>query len=198
MKTYDRSYYDHWYRSRAVVITPESRERKVHLAVSAAEFVLSRTIRSVLDVGCGEGLWRSVVKGMRPDIDYTGIDPSEYVVRRFGARRNIRLGDFASLGQLGLHRKYDLIVCADVLAYVSDSGLKRGLTALRQLLRGVAYLEAYTTDDDVVGDLDGWQRRSGAEYRKAFDRAGLVACGLHCWVAREQVHLLGELERCSD
>jgi SAM-dependent methyltransferase len=196
VKTYDRSYYDHWYRSRAVVITPESRRRKVHLAVSATEFVLSRPIRSVLDIGCGEGLWRAVLKKMRPDVDYTGIDPSEYVVRRFGAQRNIRLGDFASIGQLGLRRKFDLIVCADVLAYVSDTELKSGLAALRTLLRGVAYLEAYTTADDVVGDLEGWQRRSEVAYRKAFRRAGLIGCGLHCWVPREQLHLLGALERC--
>ncbi|MGH7467272.1 MAG: methyltransferase domain-containing protein [Longimicrobiales bacterium] len=197
MKQYDQSYFDRWYRSRAAVVTPVSRARKVRLAVAAAEFVLGREIRSVLDVGCGEAPWRAVLRRLRPKVDYLGVDASEYVVRRFGQRRNIRHGSLGTLGRMRLKRRYDLIVCADVIAYVPSPELYRGLRALRRLLGGVAYLEAYTGHDDVVGDLEGWHIRSAAAYRKIFAAAGLSACGLNCWVPRERQHWLSALERCG-
>jgi SAM-dependent methyltransferase len=197
MKRYDQSYFDRWYRSRAAVVTAASRARKVRLAVAAAEFVLSREIRSVLDVGCGEAPWRAVLRRMRPNLEYMGVDASEYVVRRYGKQRNIRAGSLGTLGRLRLRRKFDLIVCADVLAYVSAPELQRGLRALRRLLGGVAYLEAYTGSDDVVGDLQGWHIRSEAAYRKTFAAAGLSACGLNCWVPRDRQYRLSALERCG-
>jgi SAM-dependent methyltransferase len=197
VKTYDQSYYDRWYRSRAAVITPQSRMRKLHLALSAAEFVLGREVRSVLDVGCGEALWRAPLRRLRPGISYVGVDSSEYVVARYGKRRNIVQGSLGEIGRLRLGRAYDLIVCADVVAYASTAELRRGLKALRHLLRGVAYIEAYTTSDDVVGDLQGWHLRSAPAYRSEFKRAGLIACGLNCFVAREQIHRLSALERCG-
>jgi SAM-dependent methyltransferase len=197
LKRYDQEYYDHWYRSRAAVITAESRLRKVRLALAAAEFALGRDIRSVLDVGCGEAAWRAVLRRMRPELLYVGVDSSEYVVQRFGAKRNIRLGSFGTLGELQLRGKFDLIVCADVIAYVNNADLARGLAAIRKLLRGVAYLEAYAIGDDMVGDFDGWHHRSEVMYRKAFAKAGLIACGMHCWVTREQRHLLAAMERCG-
>lgn len=196
MKTYDQAYYDHWYGSRAAVVTPETRARKVRLAVAAAEFVLGREIRSVLDVGCGEGRWRAVLLRMRPGIRYVGVDSSEYVVRRHGKRRGIRLGSLGTLEQLGLRRKFDLIVCADVIAYVSTPEMNRGLSAMRGLLRGLIYVEAFTVEDSFIGDRDHWHYRSAATYRKAFAAAGLIACGLNCWIARDQAHLLSSLEHC--
>lgn len=197
MKEYDRTYYDRWYRSRRAVITPASRQRKVRLAVAAAEFVLGRDVRSVLDIGCGEGAWRTDLRRMRPEIAYQGIDPSEYVVQRFGKRRDIRLGSFETLHLLGLRRRYDLIVCADVVAYVPTSELQRGLSAIRKRLNGVAYIEAYAESDALIADFEGWHHRTEAECREAFRRAGLIACGLHCYVPREKRHLLAALEHCA-
>jgi SAM-dependent methyltransferase len=196
-KRYDQEYYQRWYRSTRAVITPELRGQKVRLAVAAAEFVLGREIRSVLDVGCGEGAWRAVLRRMRPAVSYTGIEPSEYVVRRFGARRNIRQGSFESLDRLGMRRKFDLVVCADVLAYVPTAQLRRGLVAIRKLSRGVAYLEAYADSDELIADFEGWQHRSESTWRRAFAAAGFIPCGLHCFVARESKHRLAALERCG-
>jgi SAM-dependent methyltransferase len=197
VKEYDRVYFEHWYHSRAAVVTPESRQRKVHLAVAAAEFVLGREIRSVLDVGCGEGRWRAVLKRLRPGVRYVGVDSSEYVVQRHGVRRGIRLGSVGTLGRLGLRRPFDLIVCADVIAYVSTPEMHRGLLAIRKLLRGVAYIEVFTTEDDFIGDRDHWHYRTEATYRKAFRQAGLIACGLNCWVSQDQEYLLSSLEKCG-
>jgi SAM-dependent methyltransferase len=197
MKGYDQAYFDRWYRSRVAPVTLQSRRRKVRLAVAAAEYVLGRGIRSVLDIGCGEALWRGELRRLRPEVRYQGVDSSEYVIRRFGKRRNIRSGSFATVGRLGLRRKFDLIVCADVVAYVPTPELLRGLRAIGRLLGGVAYIEAYAVTDDMIGDLEGWHFRSESTYRRTFAAAGLIACGLNCWIARAQQHLVSALERCG-
>ena len=196
MKSYDRAYFDQWYRSRDAVTSADTLRRKVRLALSAAEFVLDREVRSVLDVGCGEAPWRPLLKAMRPRVSYVGIDSSEYVVQRYGKRRGIRLGSLGSLGRMKLNRKFDLIVCSDVLQYVPAAEMKHGLAGMRKLLGGVAYIEAFTDMREYTGDYEGWHNRSERTYRKAFSEAGLHACGLNCWIAGNQLHRLGPLERC--
>ena len=169
----------------------------MRLAVAAAEYVLERRIRSVLDVGCGEGRWRAPLVRLRRGLTYVGVDPSAYVVRRYGRRRGIRPGTFGELGRLGLRRTFDLVVCADVLHYVTSPELARGVAALRRLTRGVVYADAFTATDDFEGDREGWQRRSAAAYRRAFRAAGFVPCGLNCWAAARHEGRLTALERCD-
>jgi SAM-dependent methyltransferase len=188
-KRYDRAYFDRWYRApRTRIDTPESLARKVHLAVTVAEYFLGRRIASVLDVGCGEGRWYSVLRRMRPALRYTGVDSSEYVVRRFGRRRNIRLGTFGGLRSLRLPRGFDLIVCSDVLQYVDPPDLETGLRELHRLLGGVAYIEAFTTEDHMEGDRTGWYDRPSSVYRRLFRRTGLTSCGVNCFLDPDRLH----------
>jgi SAM-dependent methyltransferase len=194
-KTYDEAYYTKWYRDpRTRVHAPESVRRKVRLVAGIAEYFLGRRLRTVLDIGAGEGAWRAELRRLRPDVRYVGVDPSEYVVTRFGERRNIKLGSFEQVPSMSLGRGFDLIVCADVLQYVADAPLKRGVRHIAGLLGGVAFLEAYTTGDDMEGDLEGWHHRSKSKYRRIFADAGLVACGLHCYLTRELAANAVELE----
>jgi SAM-dependent methyltransferase len=194
-KTYDEAYFTKWYRDpRTRVHTPDSVRRKVRMVAGVAEHFLGRKLRSVLDVGAGEGVWGRELRRMRPGLRYLGVDPSEYVVARHGRRRNIRLGSFEQLPDLRLGRGYDLIVCADVLQYVADEPLQRGVRHLVSLLAGVAYLEAYTSGDDMEGDLDGWHPRTKQRYRRIFSEAGLLACGLHCYLTPQVAERAVELE----
>lgn len=166
----------------------------MRFAVAAAEFVLGRPLRSVLDVGCGEAPWRAHLKRARPRVEYVGVDSSEYVVRRWGRRRGIRRGTFGELGALGLARRFDLAICSDVLQYVPAAELRRGLAALRALIVGVAYLDVFTTADDVRGDTEGWHDRSTAYYRRLFARAGLSAVGMHLYLTERLAADRGALE----
>lgn len=182
-KRYDRAYFDKWYRhSRTRIDTTASLTRKVHHAVSAAEYLLGRRIERVLDVGCGEGRWFGPLRRLRPKVDYIGVDSSEYAVRRYGTRRHIRLGAFGTLRSLRLPRGFDLIVCSDVLQYVSMRELDAGLAEIHRLLAGVAYIEAFVIEDNMEGDKRGWHERDAATYRRAFRRAGLSHCGLNCFI----------------
>lgn len=152
------------------------------MVLGVAEFLLDRPVRSVLDVGCGEGPWQPILARLRPRLRYTGVDPSEYAVRRFGKKRNIRLGTFDRLDETGLRGKFDLIVCCDFLNYLPKPDLTRGVSHVTSLLGGVAYLEVYTAQDEIVGDLRGWHRRPTRWYRRFFEGAGLTSCGMHCYV----------------
>jgi len=197
VKVYDREYFDRWYRSADAVVRPEVVQRKVHLALAAAEYVIGHAVRSVLDVGCGEGAWRAPLRRLRPGVRYVGVDSSDYAVRRYGRRRGIREGTLGRLDRLGLKRRFDLVVCADVLEYVPTPEVRSGLRHLRLLTGGVAYIEAFAVSDDMVGDREQWHYRSARAYRELFREAGLVACGLHCYVPRERLHAVSAMERCE-
>ncbi len=177
-KIYDQAYFDTWYRQRQIN-NPATLARKVALAVSMAEYHLCRPVRSVLDVGCGEGVWRAPLLRLRPKLHYLGMDSSEYAINRHGRQRNLRLVPFGDLEHLRLDQPVDLLVCSDVLHYLADDELRRGLSGFAALCEGLAFIETYCREDDIDGDLEGFQDRTAAWYRREFRRAGLVACGNH-------------------
>ena len=193
-KRYDRAYFDRWYR-RAGIGRPSEVARAARYVLATAEHLLERPVRSVLDVGCGEAPWRAPLLAQRPSLRYVGVDPSEYVVRRFGKRRGIRLGTFGSLDEAGLDGTYELVVCCGVVNYLPRAELTRGLEVIAALLGGVAFIEVWTTADDVVGDRRGWQEHSPAYYRRIFQQAGLIACGMHCYVGPALADEPAALER---
>src|SRR5947208_12289486 len=141
-KNYDRDYFEKWYRNpKHAVTSTAALRRKVALAVATSEYYLGHEVRNVLDVGCGEAVWRKPLREQIPQIDYLGLDSSEYVVARFGHSRNVRLATFGQVGELRFDREFDLIVCSDVLHYVPTSELRRGLRGIGEMLAGVAFLE---------------------------------------------------------
>ncbi len=165
------------------------------VALSVAEHLLGHSVRNVLDVGCGEGRWALVLRSMRPRLKYVGVDPSDYVVRRYGRSRNIVQGTLAGLARLSLGEEYDLVVCTDVLHYVGAAEARSGLRQIRAVMRGVGYFEVFTSDDEFSGDRAGWQGRSAGWYRRAFIKNGLLPCGMHCYAAPPLHQYVAALER---
>jgi SAM-dependent methyltransferase len=194
-KSYDEAYFPRWYRDRRTrVHAPADVRRKIHMVLGITERYLGRKLRSVLDIGAGEGTWGVALRRLRPRLRYLGIDPSDYIVRRHGRGRNIRPGRFEELPDMRLGGPYDLIVCADVMQYIPTPALELGVRHLATLLDGLAYLEAYTSGDEMEGDLDGWHQRSKARYRRLFADAGLTACGSHCYLSPDLAAKAVELE----
>ena len=195
MKLYSREYFQRWYHNpRTRIASAEVTARKVHMAVSAAEYVLSRRIRSVLDVGCGEAPWFGPLRRIRPGVKYVGIESSEYAVERWGKRRNIRPGTFGGLAALRMKRPFDLVVCADVVQYIGDDDLRRGLKEMRRLCGGLAFVETFTSEHPMEGDHDGWHDRSEADIRRFFRNAGFTHCGLYCWIDERKITNANRLE----
>lgn len=194
MKRYDRAYFDHWYRGRNRVSSRDEVRRKVALAVATCEYFIRHPLRSVLDVGCGEGAWQPHLTDLRPKAKYLGLDPSDYAVERFGESRNIRKASFGKLASARLRRPFDLVVCSDALHYVPDDEIRAGLPELVRLAGGVLFLEVLTADDDIIGDLNGMIRRPAIWYRKLFEKAGLLQVAPYTWLAPSLRSDAAELE----
>lgn len=198
-KVYDRAYFQTWYRDpKKAIVRRADLERKVAMALGAAEHLIGRAVESVLDVGCGEASWQPILKARRPRLRYLGLDTSDYAVRRFGRSHNVRPGSWGQLAELRFGGPFDLFVCSDALHYVPTREFLRGLEGLRELVGGVAYLDFLTADDDLAtgleGDLQGLQRRAASWYRRKLRAAGLVECGLGIWAANDLAPALTAME----
>ncbi|MEO6799230.1 MAG: class I SAM-dependent methyltransferase [Rhodanobacter sp.] len=195
-KTYDRDYFDKWYRnSRHAVGSAAELRRKVAMVVAQAEYYLGRPLRNVLDVGCGEAAWRAPLRKLRPGIDYLGLDASGYVVARYGRSRNVGLARFGELQQLRFDTRFDVIVSTDVLHYLKPAEIRAGLQGIGEMLEGLAFLEVFTSRDDVTGDRQGFVSRAPSWYLREFGRVGLLPCGSHCYLGPRLNQHIAALER---
>ena len=192
-KHYDRAYFDRWYRDGGIG-GPARLARKVALAVATAEYHLERPIRSVLDIGCGEGAWRAPLRKLRPRVQYLGFDASEYAIARHGRTRNLRLARFGDFATLRPCAPVDLLVCSDVLHYLPTRELDRGLPALADLCGGLAFIEVFAREDETEGDDHDFQPRPAAFYRRRLRALGLQPLGSHCWLSPARVPLATALE----
>jgi SAM-dependent methyltransferase len=193
---YDRRYFDRWYRDPTHrVFTAAERARRVAVVLAASEYVLGRPVRSVLDIGAGEGHWRGPILRMRPRARYVGIDPSPYVVQRFGRRRGIQLGDIATLDADALRGPFDVVLAVGFLNLLPTRALRAALQRITPLIGGVALLELFTDQDPVSGDVRQYQRASITSYRRILRSCGLVGVGLHLYARQELTDNLGVLER---
>jgi SAM-dependent methyltransferase len=197
-KTYDQAYFDKWYRDpQHAVRSMAALKRKVAMVVAQAEYYLGRPIRNVLDVGCGEGVWRAPLLALRPGVEYRGLDASEYVVRRYGSRRNIGLARFGQLAELRFDTRFDVIVCTDVLHYLKPAEIRAGLVGIGEMLEGIAFLEVFTNRDDLEGDRHELRLRSPAWYLREFREVGLLPCGSHCYLGPRLERQVAALERAQ-
>ena len=197
-KVYDHAYFDKWYRHpRHAVGSRAELARKVAMVVAVAEYYLGRRIANVLDVGCGEAPWRAPLLALRPGISYRGLDASEYAVRRYGRVRNIGLAKFGDLAGLRFETRFDLVVCSDVIHYLKPAELHAGLAGIADMLEGVAFLELFTSKDDVAGDRKGYIARAPSWYLRTFENAGLMPARSHCYLGFRLSRGIAALERAQ-
>lgn len=193
---YTKAYFDKWYRHpRHRVKSPTDIERQLRFVVAATEYLFERPVRKVLDVGAGEGNWSLALKKIRPGASYYGVDASEYAVQRYGRKRNIRLGSFDTLPELGLPDDFDLVLCCGVLNYVAPRELKKGLQFLTTLCPGAAYFEVFSSADDAEGDFARAEARAPAWWRALFRKAGWTALGMHLYLPTSIASVAAALER---
>lgn len=192
-KQYEQAYFERWYRGRA--LDGAALHRQVELAVVLTESMIATRIRTVLDVGAGEGRWHPALKRIRPRIRYVGVEPSQWAVARWGRRRNLVQGDLLTLDALGLGGPFDLVIVSDVLHYLPTSTLRRGLMMTAPFVDGLLFAPTFTPRDEITGDRADFQQRSATTYRRAFTSAGLRQVGPWAWTTRGRYKELAELER---
>lgn len=189
---FDEAYYQRFYFDKKTsVVDPEHIERLGTFVCSYLKY-LRVPVARVLDVGCGIGLWKSVVQQQFPGCSYHGVELSEYLCGRFGWERG-------SVVNYQSSEPFDLVICQGVLPYLSPADLKLALHNLGKLSRGALYLEAVAKEDyerDII-DEDLTDPRL-YRHRAELYRRGLLPrfkeLGGGVWLSRQAEMPLFELE----
>jgi hypothetical protein len=176
--------------STRVVTATEMRSRAALIAGALRQCQIP--IRSILDAGCGMGLLRKPFKDLLPRARYVGLEASQYLCGRFGWIQG-SLSDFAP------PKPFDLVVCYDVLQYLSDHEAARAIVNMSKLTCAALYVSALTTEDwrencDRSRTDRAVHLRSGAWYRRRLNKFFRYV-GFGIWVRNNVTAILWEMER---
>ncbi|HXR19592.1 MAG TPA: class I SAM-dependent methyltransferase [Steroidobacteraceae bacterium] len=182
---FDRDYYQRFYFNPRTAVTSRAEMRaRARLIVGCVQYV-GLPVRRILDAGCGVGMLRAPLKRALRSADYVGLELSDYLCRRYGWRQG-------SIETLRTRERFELVICYDVLQYLSMTQARRAIANLARVCRGALYFGALTLEDwhdncdqsrtDRIPGL-----RPGAWYRRELARAFRpIGCGM--WLKRE-LHL---------
>jgi 2-polyprenyl-3-methyl-5-hydroxy-6-metoxy-1,4-benzoquinol methylase len=179
---FDRDYYQRFYFNPRTAVTSRSEMRaRARMIVGCTQY-LGLPVASILDAGAGVGLLRAPLLRAFKRADYTGVEISEYLCERYGWQHG-------SVEKYRSRRRFDLVVCYDVLQYLAEDEARRAIANLARLCRGALYFGALTTEDwrencdrgrtHRIGGL-----RAGSWYRRELVRAFRpLGCGM--WLKKE-------------
>jgi SAM-dependent methyltransferase len=189
---FDRDYYQRFYFDAATAVTSRAEMQARGRMIASYTTLVGYPVRSILDAGCGTGLLRPVFARALPRATYTGLEVSDYLCERYGWVHG-SIGDYAP------RRRFDLVVCYDVLQYLSARDAARALANFGRLCRGVLYCTAltahdwrhncdrdYTDPDTHLREGEWYRRRLTKHFRP-------VGAGL--WVRRGSPIVSWELEQ---
>ena len=192
---FDRDYYQRFYFNPRTAVTSRAEMRaRARLIVGCVQYV-GLPVARILDAGCGVGLLRAPLKRALRAADYVGLEFSEYLCRRYGWRQG-------SIATLRTRERFDLVICYDVLQYLSAAQARRAIANLGRVCRGALYFGALTLEDwrdncdqtrtDRIPGL-----RRGAWYRRELSRAFTpMGCGM--WLKRGLPLTLWNLDVCAN
>jgi 2-polyprenyl-3-methyl-5-hydroxy-6-metoxy-1,4-benzoquinol methylase len=140
MSRFDSNFYRRFYVDPRTRVTSAAEMKGRARAIAAMVRHLDIPVKRILDAGCGLGLMRRPLLQDFPEASYLGVEVSEHLCKRYGWKQG-SLADFTAPGQ------FDLIVCYDVLQYLSDRDASRAITNLARLSRGAFYFHAPTFED---------------------------------------------------
>jgi SAM-dependent methyltransferase len=191
---FDRDYYQRFYFNPGTAVTSRAEMRaRARLIAGCVQYV-GLPVARILDAGCGVGMLRAPLKRSLRRADYVGLEFSEYLCRRYGWRQG-------SIESLRTRERFDLVICYDVLQYLSAVQARRAIANLARVCRGALYFGALTTEDwrdncdqtrtDRIPGL-----RPGAWYRRELSRAFRpIGCGM--WLKRELNLTLWDLDTAA-
>lgn len=138
---YDESWENRWNDMRR--FGPTGR----HMRSIIADVIGRLDYASVLDVGCGQGSLLQTLTPLKPSAQYYGVDFSDKALEV--ARRRAPQAEFARLDltQGHLDRRFDLVLCTDVVEHIEDDR------------KAIANLAAMTSKYLLVSTLQGRMRQ---------------------------------------
>jgi SAM-dependent methyltransferase len=189
---FDAGFYQRYYRDPETRVASREDTLRLGRFICAYASYLGFRVRRVLDAGCGLGHMRRAVRESFPRARYVGLDASEYLCRRHGWVRG-SIADYAP------RSPFDLVICHDVLQYLSDNEAVRALANLGRLCRGAMYVSVLTAED-WRRNADRARTDSGVWLRPAAWYRGRLARQFHplgggLMARRGYSPLLWELER---
>ena len=142
---FDKAYYDRYYRNPRTRATNPAAVRR-HAAFIAAYLThLELQPKHVLDVGCGTGTLLRALGRQFPKASLTGVEVSDYLCRQYGWNSGSAV-DFHA------NKRFDLVVCNDVLAYLDDRDCAKALKNLANLSTSALFLGMLTSEDMMLCD----------------------------------------------
>jgi predicted TPR repeat methyltransferase len=193
---FDEAYYQRYYfNKKTSVVDPEHVARLGAFVCSYLQFIRV-PVQRVLDVGCGIGLWRDVVKRHFPQAQFHGVEYSEYLCGRFGWERG-------SVVDYKAAAPFDLVICQGVLPYLSAADAKLAMRNLARLSCGALYVEAVAREDweqDIVDDelTDPRLFKHRAQLYRQGLTEGFIELGGGVWLSRQADLPVFALERAGD
>lgn len=137
---FEEEYFRKWYSQDALSIQQERAAEVADFIVSFLRY-LRIPVNTVLDAGCGVGHMKTGLLRHWPDMTYVGIDRSQYACRKFGWINS-------SVSNFDKGKKYDLVVCRNVLQYTDNIECASSIRNISRLTRRAAYIE-YITERDA-------------------------------------------------
>jgi SAM-dependent methyltransferase len=166
-RQFDKSYYDRYYRNPATRASSPAAAKRQASFIAAYLRHLEVSVASILDVGCGTGMQLRALQRLFPKARTEGVEFSDYLCRKYGWRSG-------SVTTLPSERVFDLVICNDVLGYLSDADCARALENLANACGAALFLGVLTSEDLELCDperTDGSQLdRSVRWYRRRLDR----------------------------
>jgi SAM-dependent methyltransferase len=165
---FDQAYYQRFYFNPRTAVTSRAEMTSRARLIGSCVHYVGLPVGSILDAGCGVGMLRTPLLRAMPRAEYVGLEYSEYLCKRYGWRQG-------SIETFRTRRRFDLVVCYDVLQYLSAARARTAIANLARLCRGALYFGALTSEDwhencdqtrtDRIPGL-----RPGSWYRRALSR----------------------------
>jgi 2-polyprenyl-3-methyl-5-hydroxy-6-metoxy-1,4-benzoquinol methylase len=191
---FDQAYYQRFYFNRRTAVTTRSEMRARARLITASLGYIGMPVGSILDAGCGVGLLRAPLLQAHKRASYTGLEFSDYLCRRYGWRQG-------SIQTFRTRQRFDLVICYDVLQYLSAPQARRAIANLAKLCRGALYFGALTREDWRDNcDQERTHRipglRTGSWYRRELASAFRpLGCGI--WIKRDLPLTLWNLDAAA-
>jgi SAM-dependent methyltransferase len=192
---FDRDYYQRFYFDPKTAVANRREMLTRAKLIAAMTEHAGLPVRRILEAGCGTGMLRGALRRLLPRAQYTGLEVSEYLCRRYGWE-NGHIEDYRA------RAPFDLVICYDVLQYLDRESAARALKNFSRLCRGVLYFSALTTYDmkhnaDRERTDAAVHLRSARWYRNRLEPKFREA-GLGFWLRRGAPLTLWELESDQD
>jgi len=112
--------------------------------------------KSILDIGCGIGLFGYALKLLNENIIYKGIDKSKYAIE-LNKTLDLSIGDITKFPKIGIgslrYEVYDLILCLDILEHLEYKDLESTLNCIKNYGEKFLFSIPFLGDPNLEADI---------------------------------------------